>query len=684
MKNKSEADEIAYMKRMIASIEDSCKAIDNVLLKNYKDLREYKEYLWNNLSELDRAEKSTVRNNVSQTVVSAEAMMEKKKRLQRLASIPFFGRIDFKEDGQNEELPVYIGLYSYHDAITKEVFVHDWRTPISSMFYDYERGRASYQAPYGQVSGEINLKRQYRIRHSVLEYMLESSVNIGDDILQKELSVTSDERMKNIVATIQREQNKIIRDEDAYTLIIQGVAGSGKTSIALHRVAYILYKFTDITSRDILIVSPNKVFSDYISNVLPELGEEQIEECGMEELMSKYLQGKHKFQTFFEQVSSLLEDKDDAFAERIKFKATYDFTLLLDKFVVFIENNYFAPVDARVGRIPVPKEYIKEKFESYHRMPIRNRFDFIAKDIINEIQIRSGQDITTVERNALKRDIKAMFLYKNDIDLYKKFYEWIGKPELFVMKKKVLEYADVAPLLYLKLAMEGVKDQSKMKHLLVDEMQDYTPIQYKVLNKLFPCRKTILGDARQSVNPLSSTTCDDIRQILGGEVMKLCKSYRSTFEITSFAQSISADVDAVAIERHGDAPKVFKCKDEKDEEEQILKLTKEFEKSNSATMGIVCKTKAQARKLYDVLSPLSTHIALIDEECFSFSSGIVIITAHMAKGLEFDEVVVPMVSLNNYHNEIDKGMLYIACTRAMHKLFVTYSGKASSFLPKTV
>lgn len=648
--------------------------MDEVINNNVKDLREYKNYLWENQSELDRAEKSAVRHNVTQAVLSSEAIVERKKRIRKMIEIPYFGRIDFQEDKQKNALPIYIGIHSYYDTEKNENVIHDWRAPISTMFYDYETGKAQYESPLGIIKGIITLKRQYRIRRSVMEFMLESSVNIQDDILQKELSSTSDERMKNIVATIQREQNLIIRNEEAKTLIIQGVAGSGKTSIALHRVAYILYRFKgEISSKDILIISPNKVFADYISNVLPELGEETIEECGFEELMSKQLQDKYKFQTFFEQVTEVIEKHDEAFIERIRFKSSVEFIDKMDKFFLYVENNCFQAVDIKIGRIPVPKEYIEERFKAYHRIPMRSRFEPIAKDIIRELQITAPNlELTTTDKNNIKAEIKKMFSGNNDLSLYQSFYEWLGKPELFKRgKNRQLEYADVAPLLYLKLKMEGLKEKNPIKHLLVDEMQDYTPIQYKVLSLLFPCNKTILGDALQSVNPYSSTNYMDIQRVLAGaEVMKLCKSYRSSYEITNFAQKISKSPDLIAIERHGAEPEVLTFNTADKELEYLHQYVGNALKG-TGSIGIICKTEKEAIKLHSILSERTDQVCLLSSESAAFSNGIIVTTAHTAKGLEFDEVIVPFVTDKEYNNEMDRSLLYIACTRAMHRLTLT-------------
>ena len=682
--NRTEKEEKAYLMDIIALLAANIEQMDKAIEDKSKDVMEHKLYLWENLSELDRAEKSAVRQIVTQQVAASESLAEKKKRYRKMMAIPYFGRIDFQEKGQPEVLPLYIGIHSFFNPPTNENLIHDWRAPISSMFYDYELGEAHFDAPSGEVKGNIRLKRQYRIRDGKMEFMLESSLNIQDDILQKELSGNSDDRMKNIVATIQREQNKIIRNDTSNTLIIQGVAGSGKTSIALHRVAYLLYRHKgEITSNDILIISPNKVFADYISNVLPELGEEKIEECGFEELMLKILDNKYKIQTFFDQVAEILDKEEEDFIERIRFKSTTEFIQQMDKYILYLEQNAFRPTDLKAGRIPIPAEYLKERFAAWHRLPMRSRFQPMAEEIARELTFTYHQEpMGKIQIRQLGNELKKMFNNK-DLDLYKGFYDWLGKPEMFKQgKNRKLEYADVAPLLYLKLALEDNKTMYGIKHLLVDEMQDYTPIQYKVLAKLFPCRKTILGDAKQSVNPYSSTTCEQIQRVLvGSEVMKLCKSYRSTYEITEFAQRIAKNEELEAIERHGEEPAVALLPTEKKEIEWIENLITSFLKgADVLSMGIICKTVKQADKLYAAINHLSDKICLLTEESVAFVNGVVITTAHMAKGLEFDEVIVPFVTDKDYRTEIDRSMLYVACTRAMHKLYISASGNISTFL----
>ncbi|GGC64609.1 HelD family protein [Marinobacter halophilus] len=304
-------------------LERAMQEADERLQGYQEDIQSQKEYLWNNRDEMDHIEKIAARDSIQQAVTTGDFVFNQRKRLVKLKQSPYFGRFDFCYQSTGLSVPIYIGVHHFYDEFDKENVVFDWRAPIASLFYDFETGPASYQAPDGKVSGDIQLKRQFRIRNGQIELMIDSAVNVVDDVLQDELGRATDDGMKNIVATIQRDQNAIIRDEYAKTLIIQGVAGSGKTSIALHRIAFLLYRFKDtLTSEDILIISPNRVFADYISNVLPELGEETVNEIGMETLAKELLDDQYRFQTFFEQTADLLETNDEAMKQRLRYKAS--------------------------------------------------------------------------------------------------------------------------------------------------------------------------------------------------------------------------------------------------------------------------------------------------------------------------------------------------------------------------
>lgn len=675
--NQTEKQEKEYLKQIISFLKKVIGNTDASVKDHVDTLAEYKDYIWFN-KDIDPHEIRSMRESILNHFALGESVINKRKRLTKILAIPYFGRIDFLEKKENSKvMPTYIGIHTFYDPESRATLIHDWRAPVSSMFYDHELGEAGYRSPSGEIKGVISLKRQYRIRGGKMEFMIESALTVHDDILQKELSSNADDKMKNIVATIQREQNRIIRNEDIRTLIIQGVAGSGKTSIALHRIAYLLYTFRDsISSKDILIISPNKVFSDYISNVLPELGEETVPETSMEQILSGVLEHKYKYQTYFGLVNELLEKPSSSLINRIAYKASFGFISELDKFILHIENTYFKAADVKLTKyITIPAPFIEEQYLRFNRYPIRRRFDAMADYMLDMLKIQYAFTVTTAGRNLLKKEIRLMFAGNNDIQVYKDFFKWTNNPGMFKMRKgHTLEYSDLAPLAYLHLALEGNGNQPfRVKHLLIDEMQDYSPIQYKVIQKLFPCRKTVLGDAGQSVNPYGSSTAETIQKSLtASEIMKLCKSYRSTFEITDFAQKIHPNAELEPVARHGEKPQILQFGSAVEELSGIMGLISTYRKSGYKSLGIICKTEQQARKMADMLKSYANDISFLSSQSSAFVQGIVITSAHMAKGLEFDEVIIPQTDERNYRSEIDKSMLYVAVTRAMHRLTLTF------------
>ena len=675
--NQTEKQEKEYLKQIISFLKKVIGNTDASVKDHVDTLAEYKDYIWSN-KDIDPHEIRSMRESILNHFALGESVINKHKRLTKILAIPYFGRIDFLEKKENSKvMPIYIGIHTFYDPESRATLIHDWRAPVSSMFYDHELGEAGYRSPSGEIKGVISLKRQYRIRGGKMEFMIESALTVHDDILQKELSSNVDDKMKNIVATIQREQNQIIRNEDIRTLIIQGVAGSGKTSIALHRIAYLLYTFRDsISSKDILIISPNKVFSDYISNVLPELGEETVPETSMEQILSGVLEHKYKYQTYFGLVNELLEKPSSSLIDRIAYKASFGFISELDKFILHIENTYFKAADVKLTKyITIPAPFIEEQYLRFNRYPIRRRFDAMADYMLDMLKIQYAFTVTTAGRNLLKKEIRLMFAGNNDIQVYKDFFKWTNNPGMFKMRKgHTLEYSDLAPLAYLHLALEGNGNQPfRVKHLLIDEMQDYSPIQYKVIQKLFPCRKTVLGDAGQSVNPYGSSTAETIQKSLtASEIMKLCKSYRSTFEITDFAQKIHPNAELEPVARHGEKPQILQFGSAVEELSGIMGLISTYRKSGYKSLGIICKTEQQAKEMADMLKSYANDISFLSSQSSAFVQGIVIISAHMAKGLEFDEVIIPQTDERNYRSEIDKSMLYVAVTRAMHRLTLTF------------
>lgn len=685
--NKEEQKECSYLVEIQKYLHTLIVDLDENLLHYANDIKKETTYLGESRYEMDFAEKITIRQGIEAMILSADRANELKQRYIKMRSSPYFGRFDFKSDDSDKTAKVYIGLRNLLNNQDK-LLICDWRAPIASMFYNYELGPAEYQAPTGIKSGKVLLKRQFRIRDGKIEFMLESSVNVMDDILQKELSRTSDEGMKNIVATIQRDQNTVIRDETSNTLIIQGVTGSGKTSIALHRIAFLLYRFKDtIKSEDILIISPNKVFADYISNVLPELGEEAVGEVQMEVLARDLLGEKITFQSFFEQTAKLLDGNDGNYQNRIQIKASLDFIAKLEDYAKHVQSGLFSGQDIFVGGCYVPAWLFDEIFIQNKDYSKEECVKNITNTVADRIALQYNYKLEAGEKNELKKKILKMHHGAKILEVYKNFFTWLNQKTLFkTVDKSKLEYADVFPMVYLKILLESKSIIPRQaKHLIIDEMQDYTAVQYAVIAKLFRCNKTILGDSGQSVNPYSASDAESIQITFpNSSFVKLNKSYRSTFEIIEFVQRILNNPELQALKRHGEVPQLINCANEASEFDEIKKIIKAFSKTENNTLGIICKTQKQAQELFTNLQSSGCNIDLLDEKSESFHQGVLVCGAHMAKGLEFDWVIVPNVTNINYNNPIDKNMLYVACTRAMHKLVLTYCKEASGFVSTSI
>ncbi|MFN3396936.1 MAG: HelD family protein [Sulfurimicrobium sp.] len=691
--NTAEREERARLETVKTALRNALWKLDARLDHYDAEIKQQKTHMWDARRDMDHIEKVAARQSIEQAGTSAGVAMDERRRLQKLLGSPYFGRVDFRRAGESHTLPVYVGVHSFTDEENKAQLVYDWRAPISTLFYDVETGPAQYVAPGGTMRGEVLLKRQFRIRDGELDFVLETGLNIHDEVLQEALSRAADDKMKHIVATIQRDQNAIVRNEEAQTIVIQGVAGSGKTSIALHRIAFLLYRFKDtLSSKDIL--SPNKVFADYISRVLPELGEEQIAETEMDALAAELLDHQYRFQTFFEQAALLAEKDDPELQRRIQEKSSLAFLKQIDAYAEHVDKTCFQAREIRVGRRIVPDWFILETFRKHRSMPLKERMAQLAHAIEYNLGIHYNMDVMPEQRAEIKAALKTMVKQSSLRETYKNFYAWLGRPELFKpAKHAMLEHADVFPLIHLKFRLEGLCTAHRnIKHLVIDEMQDYTPVQYAVLSKLFRCNKTILGDANQSVNPLCSSTAESIRDALGGgEIVRLNKSYRSSYEIARFSQRIAPNPELDPVERHGEEPRVLSFKTRKAEIAGIKDAVVAFhDQREHNTLGIVCKTQKQAEQLYkalnaalgedETLGGAAHDIHLLTAESAAFAQGVVLCSAHLAKGLEFDEVIVPLATAENYVSALDRNLLYVACTRAMHRLTLTCTGEPTSFV----
>lgn len=673
-------------------ISGQLQGLETSLEKNREEIMEQKRYLWENIYELDPEEIASNRVSISEEHDSYEFKEKRKRLLLKLQDNPYFGRVDFVYNGENEAEALYIGLGNLSkDRL--ETLIYDWRAPISSMYYDFDIGKAYYEAPMGKIEGEILQKRQLKIRKGVLEYALNSDFKVDDEILQKELSGSGSTKMRNIVATIQKEQNSIVRDQTSSIMLVQGVAGSGKTSIALHRIAFLLYQNRKtLHSSEILVISPNSIFAEYISNVLPELGEQNISEVSFDEIAQHELKGICKFETKYAQMEYIIgcNSEEDERLQRIRFKSSLVFLRELQEYVKYLEGNLITFASYTLNNYTMDAEKIKDLYgETFSAESIFGRLDKIGDRIADIYESDYNAVVSAMSRSEIKQNLHQLARTTNIVELYSEFIESIKEKysvlENNFVSDRNLMYEDVFPIVLLKFMLFGKqKSQFDMiKHVIVDEMQDYSMIQYELLHILFDCKMTILGDINQVVDKNNETVLDNIQEIFGEKVtvIKMLKSYRSTYEISEFCRKLCNLTDAESFERHGKAPVIYECRNYNDMVINIQNRMDHVNLSEVATLVVICKTSAAAQKLYDALD--ETHkksCYLMNKEDTDFHEGIIITNSYLVKGLEFDYVIVPEVTGEEYFSERDRQILYIASTRALHELDILYFGKKSIFL----
>ncbi|MCB2352880.1 HelD family protein [Clostridium estertheticum] len=664
---------------------------------------------------------------------SYEKTLKRIKKYTQILNSPYFGRFDFKEDGYDDFDKIYIGLYNLIDKDTSSILIYDWRSPISSMFYQFEIGKGSYNAPFSVISGDIIMKRQYKIKDSKLQYFFDSSVTINDDILQEVLSHNSSSTMKNIVETIQKQQDIIIRDTENELLIVQGVAGSGKTSIALHRIAYLLYvgMGSKIHSNNIIIISPSSVFSKYISGVLPELGEDNVEETTFDNIIVDFLDNRFIFESRKEQLESLIINNNQTInikLENTKFKGSKTFVIILDRLIYYYEHNLINFEDLYYdGKIIETKQQLNNLFlNGKMDMPISKRLKRIESMMLNKIHpLRKARlqkiqkiilnstnhqlEIKSFSRLMAIKEAKVLMnhihkytqvdysnLYKllfNKTGLFFKLSKGLELPkEIKQMLLKTAEnlhkghinYEDCAPLLYIKLKLNGNREFSDIQQVVIDEAQDYYPLQYEVFNLLFARAKfTILGDFNQTLEKHGNKFIyDDLENILNKKKslkLSMNKSFRSSIEINSFTQKIlNSKEEFVSFDRHEDEPIIVFKDNEKSIYETIILDIHKYESLGYESIAVICKTQQEALIIEKELISLD-NIKLLNIDDTEIIKGTVVIPSYISKGLEFDVVLVFNVSKKNYNSEFDRNLLYVACTRALHQLVIYYTGEKSDF-----
>ncbi|MFF2886522.1 RNA polymerase recycling motor HelD [Paenibacillus sp. NPDC057967] len=710
-------------------------------------------------------------------------LMQQWKNMNRLLPSPYFGRIDFQEDSLGLSEQIYIGVSSFVDEDGLSFLIYDWRTPIASMYYDCSPGPASYVTPSGEIEGTMELKRQYQIQNGQIRNMFDASETIGDELLQQVLGKGANSQMKSIVATIQKEQNAIIRNDTSRMLIVQGAAGSGKTSAALQRVAYLLYKHRQTIKADgIVLFSPNTMFASYISTVLPELGEENMQQTTFQEYLDYWLGSSLQPEDPFDQMEYVLtaqgEPSYEARLQGMKYKSSEAFLQDLQSY-----GNWLGQKGMRFNGIRfrnrnlITAEQMRTKFYEYERtLPLFNRIALLQEWLLNELaslerkereapwveeelnyldadqyaeafqtlhkekelfdltehftsvrekltnkrrEDEADFDFASKEEELLRRmvakesfkplrkavrkfsfvDVKGIYsqLFKGEV-AYRERTNTAELPDLWPdickqtrerLDQQALFYEDATPYLYLKELIEGVRTNTEIRHVFVDEGQDYSPFQYEYLKKLFPrARMTVLGDFGQAIY-MQATSLDSpdspLVRLFGKDetsLVRLLRSYRSTREIVEFTKSMLPGGEEIEpFDRRGRKPLLFQLDGRGKRDEQMAADIASLKAEGYDSIAIITKTAAESREVYESLRIHGVEaLQLITKETPDFEKGVMVIPVYLAKGVEFDAVLVCDASLEAYGRDNERKLLYTACTRAMHRLHLYTTGDWSPFV----
>lgn len=637
-----------------------------------ENLIEFKKMMWENSSSFDEAEMQQV---MAATSMEAEKALQKQRYFKRLCQIknkPYFASIIFKDD-KGKIHNIYLSLTYLKDSKLNNI-LYDWRSPICSLFYDYEIGECSYTAPGGIYTGELKRKRQYKIENNKLVGVFDNSLNIDDEVLQEVLANESSDKMKNVVNTIQQEQNKVIRNLEDNNLIVQGIAGSGKTTVALHRIAFLLYRLKNLTSNNILIFSPNNIFTEYISDVLPSLGENNTLQTTFNDYLSYFITEYKDVETFTDFVSRYYTYKEEN-PELVKYKQSdqiiIDFDNYIDEYIASCRYN--GPVIENEINIVTEEELNEMLHYKYNRLPLFERLDEMAKRLSSNFYKGSTKKAKTFgklmkeEANFIK-DYKT--IYKNFfLSKYCSFKVSEHEINTFV-KKDQINYEDALLFSYLKGRLEGFPYEVNIKQVVIDEAQDYNRLQYIIISKIFQKADfTILGDVNQNINPYYQyKSLEELKDLFKGDTkyLELLKTYRSSPEIIAYTNKILNLQHANAIRKDNNKPVLFR-KNTSNLKESLLIDINNLQSQYKST-AVITKDNREAEKIYHLLKN-DLDISLVDAATKKFKKNLIIIPAYVAKGLEFDSVII-YNDRNNSYRKNERNLLYVACTRCQHELYI--------------
>ncbi|EOU1462830.1 ATP-dependent DNA helicase [Clostridium perfringens] len=622
---------------------------------------------------------------------------KKLKELTILKESPYFGRVTFNDLEFDQKDTLYVGRFGVTPEGSYEPVIVDWRAPVASLFYHGSLGEASYTSPDGPIKCDIEGRRQIIVKKGELKGVFDSAIDVKDDILQMVLSNNSSDKLKDVIMTIQQEQDEIIRKERTSNIVVNGVAGSGKTTIALHRVAYLLYNYRKELEDKVLILGPNGIFMEYISQVLPSLGEVGVKQETFASFALKEMDSELYIMSFDKYLEKILS-KDKEFIEDAKYKNSYEIIEDLDNLVKEMDKDYFHVEDVKYfGDLVISKEEIEEMFNKhYEYMPLFRRSEKIKRIILSKIkdkrdekvwelneELRKEKEKLTpeellIEENNLefRRKLRIREIVKEVMDSRAKLDNWISREDVldiydrFNGNKKEYTINDLAPILYLAIKLEGKKATKDYRHVVIDEAQDYSPLQFKVVRELTGTKYfTVVGDVNQRLIKYSDLApmmeLGKIFDDVNPEIYNLNKSYRSTYEIMEYANKYLDEDRIIPIVRHGKPVEEIEFHNNEELSESIIESLKEFSNEGLESIAIITRDKEELEKVYNLISN-KVHLVKFDNEDVLYKGGNVIIPSYFAKGLEFDGVII--VDNGSSKDENEDLIKYIMSTRALHRL----------------
>ncbi len=669
-----------YLRRVLHVLRYEQDKLEQMLQKQAGNLQEYRRLLWENRQDFKNLfEIAEYEDRLKEDVRAYQSYVDNQLIMEKAINSPYFARIDFREDGREESEAIYIGLTSVIDRQDFKFLVLDWRAPISGMYYDFDLGEAYYYAPSGKISGNIVLKRQFSIKKGKLILAVDTGIRINDMLLLDALQQSKNVQMQQIVYTIQQEQNSIIRSQERY-LWIQGVAGSGKTSVLLHRIAYLLYRYkSHLIADNFVILSPNSVFSEYIASVLPSLGEKNARQMTFYDLARHNIPYEYSIQDYAE---IFLPEAEAGFAAS-QYKSSPEFFKVLEKYRQYLERKKWQFKDVYYARRKLfEREKLEEIFNNqYADIPLNKRYEYVENRLIFYIS-------TSYKKFNEKRLRENIRQAAPDISAIELYFQLFTEPEIWheaelgempdnfreiaeysaaQFASARLDYCDLAPILYLKHNLEAPLQNYNIRHVLIDEVQIYSLLQLKLLHEIFhDAQFTFSGDIWQRIRPLVEWQLSDI-DFLGLPAMPVFfmnRSYRITAEIGAVAQAILPQAELQLVDRHGDLPTLSVVKTEQEMARVVEQILVDLSTTEWRSVGIITDDVKMASLMKQ---KIQTESQLINANSKALAEGVNILPADLIGGLEFDSIIY--LHSDNPGKD-NRQLAYTIFTRALHRLHI--------------